>query len=88
MPHRQVDGLGTAGDAQLAERLAVASAVVAALRAVTLAAALALPAGAAAQTPEPCHFVCGLEWKFEPTFLDDASRWSLSFVIIIPIAPL
>jgi hypothetical protein len=46
----------------------VAGAIAAALRAATLVAALALPADAAAQAPEPCRFVCGLEWKFEPTF--------------------
>ena len=48
----------------------MAGAIAAALRAAaaTLVAALGLPAGAAAQEPEPCRFVCGLELKFEPTF--------------------
>ena len=46
----------------------MAGAIGAALRAATLVAALGLPADAAAQEPAPCRFVCGLAWKFEPTF--------------------
>lgn len=52
-----------AGHAQLAERVAVAGAVVAGL----LLAAL-VPASAAAQQPGACRVICGLGWKFEPTF--------------------
>lgn len=30
--------------------------------------AVVLPVNAAAQEPDDCRFICGLEWKFEPTF--------------------
>jgi hypothetical protein len=30
--------------------------------------AAVLPVNAAAQAPDDCRFICGLEWKFEPTF--------------------
>jgi hypothetical protein len=38
------------------------------LGAASLLVMLCLPAGAAAQDQEDCHFICALEWKFEPTF--------------------
>ena len=72
--------MDTDGPAQLAERVAMARAV-----ATALLATLLLPAGATAQTTDACRFICGLEWKFEPTFTYDDREWIFESVLALDL---